>query len=164
MWTADLRVLSVLARVLSNFFTATSFSILNKLHSALNISAWNFHFSSSNATDPPPLPPSPLSTLSLLSPPSPRWSNTTTGTTGPTRFSRSNKVPNLFPLRSLRAPAAAVGGLRRGRRGKWRILGVGGGGGWCCHLGLLVAVVDIFSCSEMGFKRIESNQNNSIRI
>jgi hypothetical protein len=31
-------------------------------------------------------------------------------------------------------------GLRRGRRGKWRILGVGGGGGYC-HFALLVAVV-----------------------
>lgn len=48
-------------------------------------------------------------------------------------------------------PAAEEeGGLRRGRRWKWRILGVGGGGGWWCHLGLLV---DILSCSEKERRR-----------
>lgn len=36
--------------------------------------------------------------------------------------------------------AVVLGGLRRGGRGKWRILGVGGCGGYC-HFFLLVAVV-----------------------
>jgi len=44
------------------------------------------------------------------------------------------------------------GSLRRGRRGKCRILGVGGGGGWWCHLGFLA--VDIFSCSVSKTKSV----------
>ena len=37
-------------------------------------------------------------------------------------------------------PAPVLGVLRRGLRGKWRILGVGGGGGYC-HFGLLEAAM-----------------------
>lgn len=47
------------------------------------------------------------------------------------------------------------GSLRRGRRGKWRILGVGGGGGWWCHLGFLDDnAEDIFSCSVRKTKSV----------
>lgn len=71
VWTADLRVVSILTLFFSNFLRANSLSILSKLHSALSISAWNLHFSSSNPP-PPPLNSwkscsSSSSTLSLLS-------------------------------------------------------------------------------------------------
>ena len=140
VWTADRRALSMWTLLFSNFFTATSLSILRKLHSALSISASTLHLSSSaSTTATTSSSSSPSSTLSLLSHPE---SNTTMGTVLEKARSWWKSVSSLA-LRQLRrrrkSAAGGLGGLRLWRRGRLRILGLGVGGDGC-HLSLLVAV------------------------